>query len=92
VVIPDLFPVVDGARLISMSGACKDCTHWDFSPAGPNDALPLFGVCEHPKLVLSYHVTQEELSLDSLTVYAAEDRGVLTGPDFGCIHYTAKSS
>lgn len=56
---------------------CKNCKHWEFIDVGT------VGLCNHPKV----GQTGDNLTRDGLNV---SDGEVITGPDFGCVHWKQK--
>lgn len=58
---------------------CKDCKWWDFT----SDSKYRF--CDHPKITGAYNG-------DELDWVSNVDEGILTGPEFGCVHWEEKES
>ena len=69
-----------------MSGSCKDCKHWDTEPliAG----FGVWGFCQ----IAAHRAMPKKSGLDR--AYAVnlkcEDSELMTGANFGCVHFEAK--
>ena len=73
-----------------MSGTCKDCKWWAPNYSGKDAPMDGPFACRHPKLD---HPDSELWDWCNPQDMAAADDGpamILTGPDFGCIHFEAK--
>jgi len=74
---------------------CSTCRYWgaipegegeDYSPSGyPGQARGL-KPCEHPKIGAGSYADKERNGPDSANSYET----IATGPDFGCIHWSAE--
>ena len=56
---------------------CKTCKWWHSL-----EAVPPMGNCDSPKIVLTWPVGDEIMN-------NSNDDKIVTGPDFGCIHWQA---
>jgi len=63
---------------------CKNCSHWRGEPA------TISGRCVCPKF--RYEFTKgADPEADGVVVEFDEEWGMLTGPEFGCIHYEERA-
>lgn len=65
---------------------CRNCEYWD----NYNHDFSTDHTCKSPKMISVDGNSSYTISNDELAV-TYEDATVTTGPDFGCIHFLAKS-
>jgi hypothetical protein len=68
-----------------MGGRCESCAHYII----PTDQWPPFPFCSCPKFLIDY-ARQHTLPRDGVIISSDEDWFCGVGPEFGCIHWTAK--
>lgn len=81
---------------------CKECVFWSKKKIKHDyqaEDIPSFGGCLSEKWRTGQHLSETqpekdwldpEMSLDEIWVEDDEDWAFYTGPDFGCIHASAK--
>ncbi len=62
---------------------CKDCRRWH-----PRSTMRC-GECSSPKMLYGYDVVFP--GPDEVLIENDEGWGMLTGPEFGCVHFEAKA-
>ena len=70
---------------------CRSCRHWGNSRNGLSDNDQRLRSCDCPKLEYGYHRELDVVPNDGAAIEDDEGWGMLTGPDFGCIHWEVKS-
>ena len=70
-----------------MSGTCKLCGFWGKPRGMANTDGPLRS-CACQKMHYGYNIRNAEVKSDECRIEDDECWGMLTGPDFGCIHFT----
>jgi hypothetical protein len=63
-----------------MESRCKNCIFWGEPVEGAN-----YRKCSSPKIVRGYG--DVDVPDDGANVEDDEGWGIMTGPDFGCIHF-----
>jgi hypothetical protein len=72
---------------------CKDCKYWTPTNGKSYRAKSaLLGDCDCAKFVTGYYDDSEPVPVarDGVLVEDDEGWGFYTGPEFGCIHWSAK--
>ena len=65
---------------------CDRCRHWLQDDGGRNP----FGSCEHPKMLIGYHIENEEALPNGIIAEGDEGWGFITAPKFGCVNWETK--
>ena len=68
---------------------CKTCKYWTTikgSSCSRKEADRLH-FCNAPKIKYGYGIEECDISDDGVLIEEDEGWGMLTGPDFGCIHH-----
>lgn len=66
-----------------MEAKCKNCKHWNKSSERP------LKECSSPKLFMGYAIPDGDIPDDGILCEDDEGWGMVTGPNFGCVHFTA---
>ena len=66
-------------------GTCAECVYWKRD--GTTQHL---GSCLSPHVCKGYHLSYWEVPLSSILVENDEGWALLTGPQFGCVHWAAQ--
>ena len=66
-------------------GRCRTCKHWKIREEMP------FGECSNEHMNYGYTFEISDISLDCVLIEDDEGWGMLTGPEFGCVHYDGPS-
>lgn len=69
-------------------GHCKDCKWWGGCPWLENVDDKKFKGCAHPMV----NDVDERGHPDGIMLYKSIDTSVMTGPDFGCVHFEQKAN
>ncbi len=71
-------------------GYCEDCKFWQRGSYGGTQRL---GACTNKeKLKRGYHINVEEILDDEAIIENDEGWAIMTGPKFGCVHFTKKGN
>jgi hypothetical protein len=71
-------------------GRCATCVHWGNSRAFTDDELNRLKSCDCPKFTYGYWDKEGEVPDDGGRIEDDEGWGMVTGPEFGCIHWKEK--
>jgi hypothetical protein len=67
---------------------CKTCKHWG-RRVERFDGMRLKS-CDAPLIRYGYHVSEDEVTDNGALVEDDEGWGMVTGPEFGCLHWEVK--
>jgi len=83
-----------------MTNTCEKCKWWnkgaDFRKQDSGPKNDNYGYCESKKFTSGYYSDQEDnmddvIGLDGVLLESDEGWCMVTGKDFGCIHWSGKS-
>ncbi len=88
-------PAADAGREASecgvLLGRCFTCKHWGKNRSYGEDEYRRLKTCDCPKFEYGYHSDHDDIPNDGAAIEDDEGWGMVTGPDFGCIHWLSKS-
>ena len=84
----------DGGASVSTDGLerCSTCAHWGNNRNYAEDKQKRLKSCDCPKFRYGYHHDDNEVPNDGASIEDDEGWGMLTGPAFGCIHWTRSNN
>ncbi len=72
---------------------CKDCKYWGDANPGPQDDIDI-RYCNHSMVCKPSYGSGASLTMTSSGVLTCDEGGMtgelMTGPDFGCVHFKSK--
>lgn len=71
---------------------CATCDHWGNDRNYSNDTEKRLKSCNCPKFFYGYNHDDNEVPDDGASIEDDEGWGMLTGPAFGCIHWTRSNT
>ena len=80
----------EASECSALLGRCGTCLHWGNSRNYADDKDERLKSCDCPKFEYGYHSEMEDISNDGAAIEDDEGWGMLTGSEFGCIHWVSK--
>lgn len=71
---------------------CNTCAHWGNNRNYNIDTGERLKSCDHPDHFYGYHFKLNEVPDNGAAIEDDCGWGMLTGPDFGCTNWTAKTN
>lgn len=80
-------PLSGGQVNRGVSGRCATCDNWGNNRNYAEDDGARIKSCNCPKFVYGYHYDKGDVPNDGAAIEDDEGWGMLTGSEFGCIHW-----
>ena len=69
---------------------CKTCAYWGRARAYIGDTGQRLKTCSAPAVQYGYCVEEADVASNGARVEDDEGWGMVTGPEFGCVHHTER--